>query len=67
LPDFVPARAAIQQLRALNADIVIAARAEQPTQEEALRAAGANLVIVPELAGANALLAGALDLLDLPR
>jgi K+:H+ antiporter len=67
LPDFAPARAAIQQLRALNADILIAARAEQPTHEEALRAAGANLVIVPELAGANALLASALDMLALPR
>jgi monovalent cation:H+ antiporter-2, CPA2 family len=67
LPDFVPARASIQQLRALNPQIVIAARAEQSGQEDALRAAGANLVIVPELAGAEALLSGALDMLGLPR
>ena len=34
---------------------------------DALRAAGAHLVIVPELAGATALLQGALDMLSLPR
>jgi monovalent cation:H+ antiporter-2, CPA2 family len=67
LPDFAPARAAIQQLRALNPDIIIAARAEQSTNETALRAAGAHLVIVPELAGATALLHGALDMLNVPR
>ena len=67
LPDFAPARAAIQQLRALNPDIVIAARAEQSTNEPVLRAAGAQLVIVPELAGATALLHGAMDMLNLPR
>ena len=66
LPDFGPARAAIQQLRSLNAKIVIAARAEHIINEEALRAAGAHLVIVPELAGASALLHGALDMLSLP-
>jgi CPA2 family monovalent cation:H+ antiporter-2 len=67
LPDFAPARAAIQQLRALNPDIVIAARAEQSANEPVLRAAGAHLVIVPELAGATALLHGAMDMLNLPR
>jgi monovalent cation:H+ antiporter-2, CPA2 family len=67
LPDFAPARAAIQQLRALNPDIVIAARAEQSANEPVLRAAGAQLVIVPELAGATALLHGAMDILNLPR
>jgi monovalent cation:H+ antiporter-2, CPA2 family len=66
LPDFSPARAAIQQLRALNPKIVIAARAEHVANEDVLRAAGAHLVIVPELAGASALLHGALDLLSLP-
>jgi CPA2 family monovalent cation:H+ antiporter-2 len=66
LPDFGPARAAIQQLRALNSNIFIAARAEHVVNEEALRAAGAHLVIVPELAGASALLHGALDMLSLP-
>ena len=67
LPDFAPARAAIQQLRALNPDIFIAARAEQSANEPVLRAAGAQLVIVPELAGATALLDGAMDMLNLPR
>lgn len=67
LPDFAPARAAIQQIRMLNPRIVIAARAEQSANEERLRAAGAQLVIVPELAGATALLHGALEMLSLPR
>jgi monovalent cation:H+ antiporter-2, CPA2 family len=67
LPDFAPARAAIQQIRTSNPTIVIAARAEQSANEEALRRAGADLVIVPELAGATALLHGVLDRLSLPR
>jgi monovalent cation:H+ antiporter-2, CPA2 family len=67
LPDFAPARAAIQQIRLFNPTIVIAARAEQSDNEEALRRAGADLVIVPELAGATALLHGVLDRLSLPR
>jgi len=66
LPDFAPARAAIMQLRSLNSNIFIAARAEHVVNEDALRAAGAHLVIVPELAGASALLHGALDMLSLP-
>jgi CPA2 family monovalent cation:H+ antiporter-2 len=67
LPDFAPARAAINQLRLLNPSVVIAARAEQSVNEPALRAAGAHLVIVPELAGATALLNGALDMLGAAR
>jgi len=67
LPDFAPARAAINQLRQLNPAVVIAARAEQSVNEPALRAAGAHLVIVPELAGATALLHGALDMLGAAR
>lgn len=67
LPDFAPARAAIHQLRHLNSSVVIAARAEQSVNEPALRAAGAHLVIVPELAGATALLHGALDMLGAAR
>jgi monovalent cation:H+ antiporter-2, CPA2 family len=67
LPDFGPARAAIQQIRMLNPDIIIAARAEQVAHEGDLRIAGAHLVIVPELAGATALLRGALDLMSTPR
>lgn len=67
LPDFGPARNSIQQIRSMNPSIVIAARAEHSTNEAALRTAGAHLVIVPELAGATALLHGALDMLSLPR
>ena len=67
LPDFAPTRAAINQLRELNPSVVIAARAEQSANEPALRAAGAHLVIVPELAGATALLHGALDMLGAAR
>jgi CPA2 family monovalent cation:H+ antiporter-2 len=67
LPDFGPARAAIKQLKALNPSIIVAARAEQATNEIHLRSVGADLVIVPELAGATALLQGALDMLSLPR
>ncbi len=67
LPDFGPARAAIKQLKMLNPAIIVAARAEQSVNEVSLRSAGADLVIVPELAGATALLQGALDMLSLPR
>lgn len=67
LPDFNPARNSIQQIRSMNPGIVIAARAEHSANEGALYAAGAHLVIVPELAGATALLHGALDMLSLPR
>jgi CPA2 family monovalent cation:H+ antiporter-2 len=67
LPDFAPARASIKQLKMLNPTIIVAARAEQSSNEAHLRLAGADLVIVPELAGATALLHGALDMLSLPR
>jgi CPA2 family monovalent cation:H+ antiporter-2 len=67
LPDFGPARNSIQQIRSMNPHIVIAARAEHSANEAALHSAGAHLVIVPELAGATALLNGALDMLSLPR
>ena len=60
LPDFAPARAAIAQVRSMNPNLVIAARAEHPSNERDLRLAGAHLVVVPELAGATALLTGAL-------
>jgi monovalent cation:H+ antiporter-2, CPA2 family len=64
LPDFGPARAAIVQVRTMNPNLAIAARAEHPSNERALLAAGAHLVVVPELAGAMALLKGALDRLQ---
>jgi monovalent cation:H+ antiporter-2, CPA2 family len=66
LPDHGPARATIQQVRAMNPNAVIAARAEQPGDEVVLRNAGAEIVIVPELAGATALLDGVLEVLKLP-
>lgn len=58
--------AVIQQVRNINPHITIAARAEQAEHEAALRAAGASRVIVPELAGADALLNDTLDLLGMP-
>jgi CPA2 family monovalent cation:H+ antiporter-2 len=64
LPDFGPARAAIAQVRSMNPNLVIAARAEHPSNELDLRGAGAHLVVVPELAGATALLRGALERLQ---
>jgi CPA2 family monovalent cation:H+ antiporter-2 len=67
LPDFAQARAAVNQLRTLNPGIAIIARAEQADNEGMLLAAGAHIVIVPELAGATAILEGALRALDLPR
>lgn len=67
LTDFGPTRATVKQIRAINPRIVIAARAENSKDEPALRDAGADLVIVPELEGANALLQGALDLIHMPR
>jgi hypothetical protein len=49
----------------MNPNLVIAARAEHPSNERDLRVAGAHLVVVPELAGATALLRGALERLHM--
>lgn len=59
--------AVVQQIRSLNPRVTITARAEQAEHAAPLRAAGAALVIVPELAGADALLNDTLDLLGMPR
>jgi CPA2 family monovalent cation:H+ antiporter-2 len=59
--------AVIRQVRNLNAQVMITARAEQADHEAELIAAGASLVIVPEHAGAHALLNDTLDLLGMPR
>lgn len=59
--------AVIRQVRNLNAQVTITARAEQAEHEAELIAAGASLVIVPEHAGAHALLNDTLDLLGMPR
>jgi CPA2 family monovalent cation:H+ antiporter-2 len=63
LTEHGPTITAIRQIRELNPQIVIAARAVHASHEKELRLAGANLVIVPELEGATALLNGALDLI----
>ena len=67
LPDHNASLLALRQIRQLNTEALIAARAEYAASEAALRAAGANLVVVPELEGATALLHGALDSLGMPR
>ncbi|MGC3981173.1 MAG: NAD-binding protein [Steroidobacteraceae bacterium] len=59
--------AVVRQIRALNPNVVITARAEQASDEASLKQAGAALVVVPELAGADALLNDTLDLLGMPR
>lgn len=67
LVDHESTLAAIQQIRSLNPQVTITARAEQAEHELPLRQAGASLVIVPELAGADTLLNDTLDLLGMPR
>jgi CPA2 family monovalent cation:H+ antiporter-2 len=59
--------AVIRQIRALNSEVIITARAEQADDEASLKQAGASLVIVPELAGADTLLNDTLDMLGMPR
>jgi len=59
--------AVIREVRSLNPRVVITARAEQAEHEHELIAAGASRVIVPENAGAHALLNDTLDLLGMPR
>lgn len=67
LADHDSTLAVIRQVRSLNPTVSIAARAEQIEHEEALKQAGAALVVVPELAGAHALLDETLDMLGMPR
>ena len=67
LTDHGPALVTIQQIRHMNKEVLITARAEYAVHEAALRAAGANVVIVPELEGATALLHTTLDAMALPR
>lgn len=67
LTDHGPALATIQQIREMNREALITARAEYAVHEPALHDAGANLVIVPELEGATALLNTTLDALGSPR
>lgn len=67
LVDHESTLAVTRQVRSLNSTAVITARAEQAEHEAALKAVGASLVIVPELAGAHALLNDTLDMMGLPR
>lgn len=67
LTDCEATLAVIHQIRMMNERVAITARAEQADDEVRLRAAGASLVIVPELAGADALLNETLDMLGMPR
>jgi monovalent cation:H+ antiporter-2, CPA2 family len=59
--------AVMRLIRSVNPNVTITARAQQSGGEHSLREAGAALVIVPELAGADALLNDTLDLLGMPR
>jgi len=67
LPEIAPARLAVREARALNATVPILARASHRDGAEGLRAAGATLLVLPELEGARALIEGALVHLALPR
>ncbi|MGD9842623.1 MAG: cation:proton antiporter [Steroidobacteraceae bacterium] len=67
LVDHESTLAVIRQIRALNTTVTITARAEQADDEVSLKQAGASLVIVPELAGADTLLNDTLDMLGMPR
>ncbi|MGE0114488.1 MAG: cation:proton antiporter [Steroidobacteraceae bacterium] len=57
----------IRQVRSLNSKAMVTARARQAEHVADLKSAGAALVIVPELAGADVLLNDTLDLLGMPR
>lgn len=67
LVDHESTLAVTREVRSLNGKALITARAEQAEHEAALKAAGASLVVVPELAGANTLLNDTLDLMGMPR
>lgn len=67
LPEFSETRAAIQAVRRQNPSVWIIARGQDAHNEQRLRDAGANEVIVPELAGAATLLDCAMGAADLPR
>jgi monovalent cation:H+ antiporter-2, CPA2 family len=57
----------MRQVRSMNPSVTITARAKQAEHVPSLIQTGAALVIVPELAGADALLNDTLDLLGMPR
>jgi CPA2 family monovalent cation:H+ antiporter-2 len=67
LPDVGPARTAVQQIRALNPEVTILARAHARDDAERLRQAGATEVIQPELEASATLIRHALASLKLPK
>ena len=66
LPDFGSTRAVVHNIRRLNAEVLIVARAQRTENDVKLRRAGANVVVIPEIAGALMLLEETLLLLELP-
>ena len=66
VPDMTTARTALKLVRELNAGATIIVRARSETDLEALLQAGADGTLVPEIAGAEALLQASLDRLAMP-
>jgi TrkA-N domain len=67
LVDHEATLAVMRTIRSVNTKVTITARAQQADDEPSLKQAGAALVIVPELAGADVLLNDTLDMLGMPR
>ena len=66
VPDMTTARAALKLVRELNAGATVIARARSEADLEPLLQAGADGTLVPEVAGAEALLQASLDRLAMP-
>ena len=66
VPDMTTAHAALKLVRELNAGATVIARARSEADLEPLLQAGADGTLVPEVAGAEALLQASLDRLAMP-
>jgi len=66
VPDMTTARTALKLVRELNTGATVIVRARSETDLEALLQAGADGTLVPEIAGAEALLQASLDRLAMP-
>jgi CPA2 family monovalent cation:H+ antiporter-2 len=66
LPDAATTRAVLTEVRRVNSSVAILARATRYDEQERLKQAGADLVVVPEVAGAQMLAAEALARLGVP-
>ena len=66
VPDMTTARTALKLVRELNTAATVIVRARSETDLEALLQAGADGTLVPEIAGAEALLQASLDRLAMP-